>query len=116
MAKKQEPDKTEPKKKVTDKKESDKKESKKKVSGKKESPKKDSKKKPNVFVRTGKKISRYFRDVISEIKKIVWPTPKATFKNTGIVLVAMLVVGLIIFGLDMGLHALFGLVMDLAGN
>ncbi len=74
--------------------------------------KKKDKKKPNVFVRIG----RYFREVISEIKKIVWPTPKATFKNTGVVLIAMIVVGLVIFGLDTGLHSLFGLVMDLAGN
>ena len=51
-----------------------------------------------------------------EIKKIVWPSPKATFRNTGIVLLVMLVTGLVIFGLDTGLHALFGLVMDLAGN
>jgi len=83
---------------------------------KKETKKKESQKKPNVFKRMGKSISRYFRDVISEIKKIVWPTPKATFKSTGVVLITMLIVGLIIFGLDTGLHALFGLVMDLAGN
>lgn len=69
-------------------------------------------KKPNIF----KRIGNYFREVISEIKKIVWPAPKATFKNTGIVLIAMFVVGLVIFGLDSGLHALFGLVMNLAGN
>jgi preprotein translocase subunit SecE len=69
-------------------------------------------KKPNIF----KKIGKYFRDVISEIKKIVWPSPKKTFKNTGIVLLAMLVSGLVIFGLDTGLYYLFGLVMNLAGN
>ncbi len=74
--------------------------------------KKEPKKKPNVF----KRIGGYFRDVISEIKKIVWPTPKATFKNTGIVLLTMLIVGVVIFALDTGLHSLFGLVMDLAGN
>lgn len=83
---------------------------------KKSSKKKEDKKKPNVFVRMGKSVSRYFRDIISEIKKIVWPTPKATFKSTGVVLLSMLIVGLVIFGLDTGLHALFGLVMDLAGN
>ncbi len=73
---------------------------------------KSPKKKPNIF----KRIGNYFRDIISEIKKIVWPTPKATFKSTGVVLIAMVVVGVVIFGLDTGLHALFGLVMDLAGN
>ena len=67
-------------------------------------------KKPNIF----KRIGNYFRDIIGEIKKIVWPTPKSTFKNTGIVLVAMLVVGVIIFAVDSGLHYLFSLVMKLA--
>lgn len=73
---------------------------------------KSPKKKPNIF----KRIGSYFRDIISEIKKIVWPTPKTTFKSTGIVLIAMVLVGVVIFGLDTGLHTLFGLVMDLAGN
>jgi len=67
-------------------------------------------KKPNIFKRIGK----YFREVFSEIKKIVWPTPKATFKNTGVVLLSMLLVGIVIFGLDTGLHELFRLVMNLA--
>ena len=70
------------------------------------------KKKPNIFQRIG----NYFRDVFGEIKKITWPAPKTTFMNTGIVLVAMLVVGIVIFGVDSGLHYLFGLVMNLAGN
>ncbi len=69
-------------------------------------------KKPNVF----KRIGNYFREVFIEIKKIVWPAPKKTFKNTGIVLLAMLVAGVVIFGVDTGLYYLFGLVMNLAGN
>ena len=69
-------------------------------------------KKPNIF----KRIGNYFREVFIEIKKIVWPTPKKTFKNTGIVLLAMLVAGVVIFGVDTGLYYLFGLVMNLAGN
>ncbi len=79
---------------------------------KEKSPKKAANKKPNVF----KRIGNYFREVISEIKKIVWPTPKATFKNTGVVLLSMLIVGLVIFGVDSGLYYLFGLIMNLAGN
>lgn len=73
--------------------------------------KKETEKKPNIFVRTGRRIKKFFRDTKSEIKKIVWPTPKATFKNMGIVLLAILIVGLFIFGLDTGLYALLGLVM-----
>lgn len=73
-------------------------------------------KKPNIFNKIGKGIAKFFRDTKSEIKKIVWPTPKATFKNTGIVLLAMILVGVVIFGLDYGLQFLFGFVMNVAGN
>lgn len=73
-------------------------------------------KKPNIFKKMGKGIAKFFRDTKSEIKKIVWPTPKSTFKNTGIVLLAMILVGVVIFGLDYGLQFLFGLVMNVAGN
>lgn len=73
--------------------------------------KKDAEKKPNVFKRMGKGIAKFFRDIKSEIKKIVWPTPKATFKNTGVVLLAMLIVGVVVFALDLGLGWLLGFVM-----
>lgn len=73
--------------------------------------KKDAEKKPNVFKRMGKGIAKFFRDIKSEIKKIVWPTPKATFTNMGIVLLAMLIVGVVVFALDSGLGWLLGFVM-----
>ena len=68
-------------------------------------------KKPNIFKRSG----RFFRDCKNEIKKIVWPTPKATFKNTGVVLVTILVVALFVFLLDTVFMNLLGLVMNVAG-
>jgi len=73
--------------------------------------KKDAEKKPNVFKRMGKGIAKFFRDIKSEIKKIVWPTPKTTFRNMGIVLLAMLIVGVFVFALDSGLEWLLGFVM-----
>ena len=75
---------------------------------KKSSDKKPAEKKPSVFSR----LAKYFRECKSEIKKIVWPTPKATFKNMGIVLVVLIVVGLFIYLLDTGLLALLGLIMN----
>ena len=62
----------------------------------------------------GKGIAKFFRDIKSEIKKIVWPTPKTTFKNMGIVLLAMLIVGVVVFGLDAGLGWLLGFVMHVS--
>ncbi len=75
----------------------------------KSSDKKAAEKKPSVFSR----IAKYFRECKSEVKKIVWPTPKATFKNTGIVLAVLIVIGLLIFGLDTGLVALLRLIMNI---
>ncbi|HHV30803.1 preprotein translocase subunit SecE [Caproiciproducens sp. LBM24188] len=71
-------------------------------------------KKENFFSRTGKNVSKFLRDVKNEIHKIVWPTPQAVFKNTGVVLVTIIVIGLFIFGLDTLLMNLLGLVMNIA--
>lgn len=73
---------------------------------------KKSDKKPNIFSR----IAKYFRDCKGEIKKITWPTPRTVFKNMGIVLVVIIVIGLFIYGLDRGLYALLGLVMNTAST
>lgn len=78
--------------------------------------KKEPEKKPNIFVRMGKGIAKFFRDTKAEIKKITWPTPKATFVNMGYVLATMVIVGVVVFALDFGLEKLFGLVMNVAGN
>ncbi|MBR6922062.1 MAG: preprotein translocase subunit SecE [Clostridia bacterium] len=56
-----------------------------------------------------KRIGRFFKDYKGELKKITWPTPKQTAKNTGIVLVAMVVVGLIVILLDTAFSAVIGL-------
>lgn len=69
-------------------------------------------KKPNVFSR----IIKYLRECKGEIKKITWPTPKTVFKNMGIVIAVIVIIGLFIFGLDRGLYALLGLVMQTSGT
>ena len=79
-----------------------------------EKKKAESGKKPNGFIRAGQNSVKFFRDCKAEIKKIVWPTPKATFRNMGVVLVAMIIIGLFIFALDTGFGALLGLIMDTA--
>ena len=76
---------------------------------------KKAEKKPNALVRFFKRVTKFFRDCKGEIKKIVWPTPKATFKNTGVVLVTILVVALFVFLLDTVFMNLLGLVMNVAG-
>ena len=72
-------------------------------------------KKENGFVRFTKKLGKFIRDCKGEIKKIVWPAPKAVFKNTGVVLVVAIALGLLIFLLDTVFMNLLGLVMNVAG-
>lgn len=54
-------------------------------------------KKPNFFA----KMANYFKEVKSELKKVVWPTFKKVRQNTLIVIIYVLIVGLVIWALDM---------------
>ena len=71
-------------------------------------------KKGGAVARKFSSVVKFFRDCTAEIKKIVWPTPKSVFKNTGVVLVTIIVVGLVIFGLDTAFMNLLGLIMNIA--
>ena len=68
----------------------------------------------NFFVRAGKAIKKFCKDLKGEIKKIVWPDAKTVLKSTAIVLVVVLVVGLVIFGIDTGLSKGIALLEGLA--
>lgn len=46
------------------------------------------------------KIKKGFKATKSELKKVVWPTKKQLVNNTLIVIAAIIIIGLIIFGLD----------------
>ena len=58
-----------------------------------------------------KRIALFFRDYKSEIKKIVWPNIKDVLKNTAIVLIMCLLVGIFIWLLDLGLGKLLELIL-----
>ena len=57
-------------------------------------------KKENWFKRTWGKVRKYFRELRSELKKVVWPDSKTTAKNTGTVLLCSLIVGAAIWIFD----------------
>ena len=57
-------------------------------------------KKPNFFVRTGRRFSKWFREMRSELKKVVWPSGKQLVNNTLVVLAAVLIVGIIVCVFD----------------
>ena len=70
------------------------------------------KKKKSIFAR----IKNFFVDSKTELKKIVWPTQKTVFKNTGIVLMMIFIMGIFVALLDAGLIQLLGLVMSVSRN
>ena len=57
-------------------------------------------KKENWFVRTGSKAAKFFREMKSELLKVVWPTKEQVIKNALIVAGCVLVVGLFIWLFD----------------
>ena len=57
-------------------------------------------KKANIFKRALGGLCRYFRELRSELKKVVWSTPKQVAKNTLIVVACVLVVGVFIWLFD----------------
>ncbi len=57
------------------------------------------------------KFFKFFRDIVSETKKITWPTGKTVLNNTIVVIVSVLVVGAFIWALDAGLAYLLKLIL-----
>ena len=57
---------------------------------------KPEKKKPGFFAR----LSKWFRELKSELKKVQWPTMKQTMNNVGVVIVCVLIVGVFIWIFD----------------
>ena len=61
-----------------------------------------------------KRIGKWFRDMKSELKKVIWPTPAVLAKNTGISVAVMVVSAIVLWGFDelaqMLVRALFTLV------
>lgn len=70
--------------------------------------KKSQAKKPNPVV-------KYFKDLRSEFKKVVWPSKKTVVNNSGVVIAAMVLSGLAIWGIDSGFAALLKGLLSLAG-
>ena len=57
-------------------------------------------KNPNAFVRFFKRIAKWFREMRSELKKVVWPSRKQVINNTIVVIVMVIIVGIFIWLFD----------------
>ena len=53
-------------------------------------------KKPGLF----KRIAKWFREMKSELKKVVWPTRKQTLNNVIVAVVVMVLAGIVIWAFD----------------
>ena len=67
--------------------------------------------KPGFFQRIGK----WFREMRSELKKVIWPTPQVLAKNTGISVLVMLVSAVVLWGFDELAQMLIRALFTLAG-
>ena len=57
-------------------------------------------KKQNIFVRAWSRIKRFFRELKSELKKVSWTSKDQMLKNTLIVLLCVVIVGVFIWTFD----------------
>jgi preprotein translocase subunit SecE len=62
-------------------------------------------KKPNIFIRIWKKL----KEIVSELKKVTWPTFPTVLKQTGVVIAVVVFFMIIIFGFDSLLSFLYKL-------
>ncbi len=71
--------------------------------------------KGNVFKRLGVKIrnsavGKFFRDLVAETKKVVWPSKKQVINNTLVVLAVCVISGAALFVVDLIFGALLKLI------
>jgi len=57
------------------------------------------------------KVTKFLKEVQTELKKVVWPTRQQTIRLTGIVMGVSLVVGLYVGALDFALTKIVGLIV-----
>ena len=78
----------------------------------KEKKAKSADKKPGVFSR----ISKWLRELKSELKKVQWPSKKQTVNNTLVVIACIVVVGIFIWVFDAAAAAIINALLKLAGK
>ena len=72
-------------------------------------------KKKNWFARAWGAVCRYFRELKSELKKVVWPTPKQILKNSLIVVACVVFIGVFIWVFDFAIGVAINALLSLGG-
>ena len=73
------------------------------------------KKETNKKLGFGKRIAKWWREMKSELKKVIWPTPKQTVNNTLVALVMMVASAVVIWGFDELAQLVVKAVISIAG-
>ncbi len=73
------------------------------------------KKETNKKLSFGKRIAKWWREMKSELKKVIWPTAKQTSNNTLVALVVMLGSAIVIWGFDQLAELVVRAVISIAG-
>jgi len=62
------------------------------------------------------RIARWFREMRSELKKVVWPTPKQIVNNTFVALAVMMTAAVCVWALDQVGTQIFQAIITVAGR
>ena len=62
-----------------------------------------------------KKVAKWWREMKSELKKVVWPSSKQTVNNTVVALVVMAISAIVIWGFDEIAQLIVKTVISIAG-
>ena len=62
----------------------------------------------------GNRIVRWLREMRSELKKVQWPTWKTVLKNTGVVILCVVIIGACIWIFDAVAHKIIDALLKLA--
>lgn len=73
-------------------------------------------KKANIFVRMGRSIKKFFTGLKAECKKVVWPDRKTVLKSSLVVIVSVVIIGAVIWAVDLGLSNVVKLLVNLASK
>ena len=63
-----------------------------------------------------KRVAKWWREMKSELKKVVWPTSQQVVNNTIVALVVMIVSAIVIWGFDEIAQLIVRAVLSLAGK
>ena len=62
-----------------------------------------------------KRVAKWFREMKSELKKVVWPTGKQLLNNTVVSVVVMVASAIVLWGFDMLASGLVHALINIAG-